>query len=296
MTIKELQRLFQPTCYIDGLVLLVSPEDFHRLKDCTIDESRMSIMVSKGKLGLSISGIDYEMKEHSFLDVMDIAETIMKEMSDDLVAWCMVVTFKFASASLKNLRPGPTEYMFERMNVPLHDMAPNDIARLEQQLNMLKATLAETDHYYRNELAELYYKSFSLELGNIMFKHDSKASDTTSYISKRDFITLSFFKLVTKNYAEQHYIDFYADALCISPKHLNRTIKETTGKTPHSVICDEITIQAMVMLEDENITIGQIASELNFSDQAAFCKFFKKQKGISPMAFRRKKCGGSPKA
>lgn len=289
MTIKELQRLFEPNCYIDGLVLLISPEEFCKLKECTIDGSRMSILVSKGKLDINISGKDYEMNEHSFLDVMDMAEVKLKEMSKDLKAWCLIVTFKFASSSLKNMRPGPTEHIFERMNIPLPNMAYSEHRRLELQLEMLKNTLAETNHYYRCELAELYYKSFSLELGDIMFKHDSNANDITSYISKRDFITLSFFKLVTKNYAQQHYIDFYADALCISTKHLNRTIKETTGKTPHSIICDEITIQAMVMLEDESLSIGQIASNLNFSDQASFCKFFKKQKGVSPMIYRRKK-------
>ncbi len=291
MTIKELQQLFQPSCYIDGYVLLISPDAFNELKGCTIGGGRISILISKGNLGINICGKDYEMKELSFLDVMDMAEVKINNMSDDLQAWCLVVTFKFATASLKNMRPGPTEHMFERMNIPLHHMPEDDYKRLEQPLTMLKNILSDTSHSYRKELSELYYKCFSLELGNIMFKQESSASDTTSYICKRDLITLNFFKLVNKHYAEQHYIDFYADALCISPKHLNRIIKEITGKTPHAIICEEITIQAMVMLEDENLTIGQIASDLNFSDQAAFCKFFKKQKNVSPMAYRRKKCG-----
>ena len=43
----------------------------------------------------------------------------------------------------------------------------------------------------------------------------------------------------------------------------------------------------MTLLEDDRISIGQIAERLHFSDQASFCKFFKKQKQISPMAYRR---------
>lgn len=294
MTIKELQQLFHPSCYIDGHVLLVSPDRFHELKECTIGGSRMSILISRGKLDINICGKDYEMEERSFLDVMDMAEVKINNMSDNLQAWCVVVTFKFVTASLKNLRPVPTEHMFERMNIPLRHIPEDEHKQLERPLIMLKNILSDADHYYRKELSELYYKCFSLELGNIMFKQESSAGDVSPYICKRDFITLSFFKLVTKHYAEQHYIDFYADTLCVSPKHLNRTIKETTGKTPHAIICEEITIQAMAMLEDENLTIGQIASNLNFSDQAAFCKFFKKQKNVSPMAYRRKKCGYTP--
>lgn len=52
-------------------------------------------------------------------------------------------------------------------------------------------------------------------------------------------------KLVSKHFAKEHHIEFYADSLCISIKHLTRVIKEMIGKTPHTVICDEITHQAM---------------------------------------------------
>lgn len=107
------------------------------------------------------------------------------------------------------------------------------------------------------------------------------------YFSRRDFITLNFMKLVSKHFAKEHHIEFYADSLCISIKHLTRVIKEMIGKTPHTVICDEITHQAMTLLEDDSISIGEIAETLHFSDQASFCKFFKKQKKISPMAYRR---------
>ena len=63
MTIKELQQLFQPSCYIDGYVLLISPDVFHELNGCTIGGGRMSILISKGNLGINICGKDYEMKD-----------------------------------------------------------------------------------------------------------------------------------------------------------------------------------------------------------------------------------------
>ena len=120
-----------------------------------------------------------------------------------------------------------------------------------------------------------------------MLSHQENPNDMPPYVSKRDFITLNFMTLVSKHFAEEHHIEFYANALCISTKHLTRVVREMVGKTPHAVICDEITHQAMALLEDDRIPIGQIAERLHFSDQAAFCKFFKKQKKISPMAYRR---------
>lgn len=76
--------------------------------------------------------------------------------------------------------------------------------------------------------------------------------------------------------------------ICISTKHLSRLVKEVLGKTPHEVICDELIKRATERLNDENISVSQIAEELHFSDQAAFCKSFKKHYAVSPMEYRRK--------
>ena len=152
----------------------------------------------------------------------------------------------------------------------------------------MKGTLENPKHYYRQELCETYFRSFSLELGNIMFTHEENMDGAPSYISKRDFVTLNFMKLVSRHFMEEHNIDFYAKALCISNKHLTRVVKEMTGKTPHTVICNELIHQAMAMLEDDSAPVAQIAELLHFSDQAAFCKFFKKHKKVSPMAYRRR--------
>lgn len=43
----------------------------------------------------------------------------------------------------------------------------------------------------------------------------------------------------------------------------------------------------MTLLEDNTTPIQQIAETLSFSDQASFSKFFKKHKGISPIAYRK---------
>ena len=61
-----------------------------------------------------------------------------------------------------------------------------------------------------------------------------------------------------------------------------------TGKTPHTIICDEILGHALHMLDDDSIPISRIAEELHFADQASFCKFFKAQKKKSPMEYRRR--------
>lgn len=288
MTQKEISRLFSHIYSIDNQVLLVPPQDFYKLKNINIEKSRMFLLLLQGKMELQINGKSYEIETNTFIDLMDTATLQIKSLSPDVQAWCLFSTFEFASDSLKTLRPEPMIHPQKRLNIPIMDFTPQETALVERQLQLLSETLADITHYYRKEMAELYFKSFNLEFGNALFNHLKQTDETPKYINRRDFITLNFFKLVSQHSAEQHRIEFYADTLCISGKHLTRIIKETTGKTPYSFICDEIMHKAMELLENDKISVGQIAEELHFSDQASFCKFFKKQKNISPINYRKR--------
>ena len=285
---KELSLLFPPVSYKDGLLLLVSPDRFYKLEGNIIERCRLHILVCEGILELEMNGTPYEIKGPALLDVMDTVAVRISKTSANLRAWCLFITFEFASESLKNLRPGPLNHLLERLHLPVWNLSQEESGTLERQLLLLKEILGNPKHYYQQELSETYFRSFSLELGNIMFTHEENMDNTPPYISKRDFVTLNFMKLISKHFMEEHNIDFYAKALCISTKHLTRIVKEMTGKTPHTLICNELLHQAMVMLEDDSIPVSQIAEKLHFSDQAAFCKFFKKLKKVPPMAYRRR--------
>lgn len=289
MTQKELSLLFPSCCYKDGLLLLVPPSKFHKLAGSTIEKSRLNILLCDGSIEFELNGKTYELKGPSFLDIIDTTTIRINRISPDLRAWCLFITFEFASNSLKTLRPGPLNHLLERLSLPVWNLSQEESGTLEGQLSLLERTLDNSKHYYQQELSETYFKSFSLELGNIMFTHEENMDDTQTYISKKDFISLNFMKLVSKHFMEEHNIDFYAEALCVSTKHLIRVIKEIMGKTPHTVICNELLHQAMAMLEDDSIPVSQIAEKLHFSDQASFCKFFKKHKNMAPMAYRRRK-------
>lgn len=289
MTQDELTLHFPGRCALYGQVLLVAPDDFHKLGGVLIDHSRVFLIVSKGRLKVTVNGKGYCLDGFSFMDLLDTATIEFGPVENGVEAWLLLTTFKFASASLKNLRPGPLTYPTERMNKPLCGFTEKESRLIELQLEMLKGVLADMTHCYRQELAELYFRSFNLEVGNALFAHLSEPVTDSKYFSRSDFVMLDFLKLVSEHFAVQHHVDFYADTLCLTTKHLSRIVKEKMGKTPYNVICDEIVHHALEWLEDDKMSVGQIAELLSFSDQAAFCKFFKKQMKMSPMAYRRRK-------
>ncbi|HVD97261.1 MAG TPA: helix-turn-helix transcriptional regulator [Cytophagaceae bacterium] len=78
----------------------------------------------------------------------------------------------------------------------------------------------------------------------------------------------------------------YADRLSVHVNHLNKVLKENTGKTTTDVISSRILREAKILLKQTDWNISEIAYCLGFEEVAHFSNFFKKQTSIAPMAFR----------
>jgi AraC-like DNA-binding protein len=78
----------------------------------------------------------------------------------------------------------------------------------------------------------------------------------------------------------------YADQLAVHVNHLNRVLKETTGRTTTALIGGRVAQEAKVLLKQTNWNVSEIANSLGFADAAHFCNFFKRQTGLVPGALR----------
>jgi AraC-like DNA-binding protein len=86
------------------------------------------------------------------------------------------------------------------------------------------------------------------------------------------------FKLKTAN-------DF-ATRLSVHVNHLNRAVKEVTGKTTTAHISERIITEAKALLRHTDWNISEIGYCLGFEEPTHFNNFFKKQTSLSPTAFR----------
>jgi AraC-like DNA-binding protein len=78
----------------------------------------------------------------------------------------------------------------------------------------------------------------------------------------------------------------YAGQLAVHVNHLNRTVKEITGKTTSGLIAERITQEAKALLKHTDWTINEIAWCLGFDELPHFINFFKKQVQLTPKSYR----------
>lgn len=78
----------------------------------------------------------------------------------------------------------------------------------------------------------------------------------------------------------------YAARLAVHVNHLNKVLKENTGRTTTEIISGRVAQEAKLLLRQTNWTISEISDSLGFAEVAHFSNFFKRQTTVSPVAFR----------
>ncbi|TFV94183.1 AraC family transcriptional regulator [Algoriphagus kandeliae] len=79
----------------------------------------------------------------------------------------------------------------------------------------------------------------------------------------------------------------FANQLNIHVNHLNRAVKEMTGKTTTQLISERLLQESKILLKQSNWNVSEIAYSLGFSEVTHFNNFFKKQINLSPTQFRK---------
>jgi len=110
-------------------------------------------------------------------------------------------------------------------------------------------------------------------------QHDEKSK-------KSNLLVKRFKQLIEEKYQENLSVKEYADLLSVSANHLSETVKNLTGRTSTDLINDKMILEIKRLLIHTELTVSEIAFQLNFVDQSYFSRYFKKQTGQSPLDFR----------
>ena len=87
-------------------------------------------------------------------------------------------------------------------------------------------------------------------------------------------------------------VTYYAQEQYLTPRYFSAIIKEKSGISALQWIIRMVIADAKQMLRSSDLSIKEIASELNFSTQSFFGKYFKQYVGISPTEYRNGKLVG----
>lgn len=136
----------------------------------------------------------------------------------------------------------------------------------------------------RNYVTEVTHFALKTQPTENLFQHPDAKSRITAVFTElleRQFPIESPSQRFTMRSAKD-----FAEQLAVHVNHLNRAIKETTGKTTTDLIAARIVAEAKSLLRHTDWNVSEIGYSLGFEEPAHFNNFFKKQTQFTPSRFR----------
>lgn len=114
-----------------------------------------------------------------------------------------------------------------------------------------------------------------------------RAEHPEDHPAETSSLVRQFEQLVSEHFLEDHSVQDYAKKMGISPSHLRDLVKADTGTSPGTMIRQKLILEAKRLLAHSEGTVAEIGYQLNFEDSSYFGRFFKRETGMSPTAFRQ---------
>ena len=137
--------------------------------------------------------------------------------------------------------------------------------------------------FLQNELMKSYGQLLFCELMVIYYAHKSMqpvSRNQTDYIFQRFLLTLF------RCYRRERDVVFYAHEQNLTARYFSSIIKEKSGRTALQWIVRMVISESKQLLESSDMSIKEIAMQLNFPTQSFFGKYFKQYVGMSPKKYR----------
>ena len=121
-----------------------------------------------------------------------------------------------------------------------------------------------------------------------IFEAHAHREATDSHTERTAYIVKQLMALLSTGVSRtERDVSYYAERLNVSPKYLSATIKRVTGHSVTSYI-DRHTIPLLKdYLNDERLSLTQIAELMNFTTLSYFSRYCTKHLGQSPSEYRQ---------
>lgn len=113
-----------------------------------------------------------------------------------------------------------------------------------------------------------------------MFDFANNASTAT----QKNFIR--FQCLLESDFTHHHNVGHYAEKLGVSEANLRLACALVAAMSPRDCISQRLATEAAQLLANTQLPVQTISDQLGFDEPTNFAKFFKRQHGCTPSAFR----------
>lgn len=238
----------------------------------------ISIFVRSGKFKFSNNLLTYDFEGPAIVNIRTGETLQLLNISSDFSASFIVMSKFFVEDIFLHIND-----MQNLTAMTRHPVAkiPDDIlSKFESLYRSLRMISSDSRNPQIQKALQHSIIAFYYRYAYRCYELFESSPDSAARLSDR------FIKLVKDKFKTERFLEYYAEELGVTPKHLSRTVKAQTGYSAASWIERFLVLEAKILLKSTNLTVQQISDTLNFPTQSFFGKYFKKNVGVSPKFYR----------
>lgn len=243
----------------------------------------------RGSVKVSLEGCHYHIKPGDVYIYMASTLVHLLHKSEDAEGIMVEVDFYYI-LPIVNKVINVESQLFMRKN-PCVSLSGEQCAHFEYLLNNLWDRINAEDCQKENvqyqhlklELIKSMGQTICYEILNMYFTNQPLQPLQQR---KKDVVFQNFMLSLFRFYRKERDVSFYARMQHITPRYFSAIIKEKTGDSALQWIVRMVITEAKQLLEESDLSIKEIADQLNFPTQSFFGKYFKQYVGVSPKEYR----------
>jgi len=176
---------------------------------------------------------------------------------------------------------------------PVVHLNGDDIKLCDTYFQLLRDRMKFSTSVLTPDIVRMLFGTILLEILSIMRRNSEQVAeevqheDINSSLHKKRIVD-DFMRLVEESDGRIRRVDEFASQLNVTPKYLSTILKEVMNRRPSTYIL-LYTLKAIERrLRFTDMTMQEIANDLNFPNPSFFGKYCKEHLGMTPLEYRMK--------
>lgn len=246
------------------------------------DSYWMIILVRSKGFKIRIGFKDYDLKKNDLAILSEDLFCKPIEMEDNSKLEIIIIKESFFNCSNYKL---PSEFYNLVNLLPFVSLSKEEERYYLACMKFCKDISRDNFHNEEKILSNMLNNLALISL-EIWQKH-SKNTIPPNEVDKVTQLNRDFFNLLFQKVNQYHNVGYYAKMLGISHNYLTFCVKQMTNQTPKQAIERQLINEIKHLLETTNLSLKEIAWQLNFSDASYLSRFFNRHCGLSPAIYRQ---------
>ena len=260
----------------------------------SLDKYGILVFCIKGRVQFDYDGVLINLNENDFF--LYQAHSVVSNFMASSDCNCRLIWFTRSELWNINLYAGTSLYDLTQLKLsPIVHLTDNDVELLDSYFKLLCKRMKDLSPSLHSSIVRSLLGTMMLELLSMMRRvitHNSGSlPDAAGTSTHKKVLVDKFIRMVEQSDGRVRKVDDFANRLNITSKYLSKIVKEVLNRNP-SVYIQLFTMKAIEnRLRLTDMTMQEIANDLNFPNPSFFSKFFREHSGMTPQEYRLKHQG-----